>query len=133
MGSKRKSSGKGGSSKGNKGDRQGHGEAKRVVYSEFGSADAAIERAVPDLPPNQQDIRIQTTRKGKGGKTVTVLTGFQSSAATLKALLKKLKAQCGSGGTVKEDTLEIQGDHSDTLLQNLLKLGYNAKISGGKR
>ena len=105
----------------------------RVVYSEFGSANAATERAVPDLPPNQQDIRIQTTRKGKGGKTVTILTGFQSSPATLKKLLKKLKAQCGSGGTVKDETLEIQGDHAETLLQNLLKLGYGAKISGGKR
>ena len=120
MGSKRKSSGKG-------------GKNNRVVYSEFGSANAATERAVPDLPPGQQDIRIQTTRKGKGGKTVTVLTGFQASPATLKTLLKKLKGQCGSGGTVKEDTVEIQGDHADTLLQSLLKLGYKAKISGGKR
>ncbi|MEM9218624.1 MAG: translation initiation factor [Cyanobacteria bacterium P01_F01_bin.150] len=111
--------------KGNKSD--------RVVYSEFGSANAATERAVPDLPPSQQDIRIQTTRKGKGGKTVTILTGFQASPAILKKLLKKLKAQCGSGGTVKEDTLEIQGDHTETLLQSLTKLGYKAKISGGKR
>ena len=125
MGSKRRASGKGASEKGGRGN--------RVVYSEFGSANAATERAVPDLPPDQQDIRIQATRKGKGGKTVTVLTGFQSNPATLKKLLKKLKAQCGSGGTVKEDTLEIQGDHTETLLQNLLKLGYNAKISGGKR
>lgn len=125
MGSKRSSAKKGAAQKGT--------QANRVVYSEFGSADAATERAVPDLPPNQQDIRIQTTRKGKGGKTVTVLTGFQSSPVSLKTLLKKLKAQCGSGGTVKEDTIEIQGDHTDTLLQNLLKLGYKAKISGGKR
>ena len=79
MGSKRKSSGKGATAKGN-----------RVVYSEFGSANAATERATPDLPPEQQDIRIQATRKGKGGKTVTVLTGFQSSPATLKKLLKKV-------------------------------------------
>ena len=125
MGSKRKSSERGASKKG--------GKDNRVVYSEFGSVNVATERAVPDLPPDQQDIRIQATRKGKGGKTVTVLTGFQSSPATLKKLLKKLKAQCGSGGTVKDDTLEIQGDHTETLLPNLLKLGYNAKISGGKR
>lgn len=130
MGSKRKLSPKGTS---RKGASQPGAKSNRVVYSEFGSADAAMERAVPDLPPNQQDIRIQTTRKGKGGKTVTVLTGFQSSPATLKTLLKKLKAQCGSGGTVRDETLEIQGDHTETLLQHLLKLGYGAKISGGKR
>ncbi|MEB3229459.1 MAG: translation initiation factor [Leptolyngbyaceae bacterium] len=108
-------------------------QGKRTVYSEFGSAAAAIERGMPDLPPNQQDIRIQTTRKGKGGKTVTVLTGFQSSPDTLKALLKKLKAQCGSGGTVKDQELEIQGDHAEALLQRLEALGYRAKISGGRR
>ncbi|NET10523.1 MAG: translation initiation factor [Merismopedia sp. SIO2A8] len=109
------------------------GGSDRVVYSEFGHSNAATERAVPDLPPSEQPIRIQATRKGKGGKTVTVLTGFQSSPETLKKLLKKLKAQCGSGGTIKDQELEIQGDHSETLLQQLVKLGYPAKISGGRR
>jgi translation initiation factor 1 len=74
---------------------------------------------------------VQTTRKGKGGKTVTVVSGFQSSPETLAQLLKQLKAKCGSGGTVKDDTLEIQGDHRQTLVQLLVTLGYPAKISGG--
>lgn len=104
----------------------------RTVYREFGSTDAAFDRPRnPDLPPQQQDLRIQTSRKGRGGKTVTVITGFQSNPETLKTLLKTLKAQCGTGGTVKDQTLEIQGDHRETLLPSLLKLGYRAKISGG--
>ena len=90
-----------------------------------------MQRGVPDLPPQQQSLRVQTTRKGKGGKTVTVVSGFQSSPETLAQLLKQLKAKCGSGGTVKDDTLEIQGDHRQTLVQLLVALGYPAKISGG--
>lgn len=106
---------------------------KRTVYQEFGSSNnlAATERAVPDLPPDKQDLRIQSSRKGRKGKTVTIVNGFQHSPDNLKALLKKLKSQCGTGGTAKEDSLEIQGDHREKLLETLTKLGYNAKISGG--
>ena len=129
MASKRKSSQKAGNSKATQ--RTSGGD--RVVYSEFGVMNAATERAIPDLPPNQQQIRIHVTRKGKGGKTVTVVTGFQTKPDTLKAVLKKLKAQCGSGGTVKDQELEIQGNHAETILQSLTKLGYSAKISGGHR
>lgn len=100
------------------------------MYSEFGNS-AATERAVPDLPPNQQNLRVQVSRKGRGGKTVTVISGFQSKPETLAALGKKLKAQCGTGGAVKEDTIEIQGDHAQKLLELLIGLGYKAKISGG--
>ena len=104
----------------------------RVVYSEFGaSAHDALERAVPDLPPNQQNLRVQASRAGRKGKTVTLITGFQSKPETLGALLKQLKAQCGTGGALKEDTLEIQGDHRPKILQILVEAGYKAKISGG--
>ena len=108
-------------------------KSNRIAYQEFGNVDnsSALERAVPDLPPNQQDIRIQATRSGRKGKTVTVVTGFQHKPKTLTKLLKKLKSQCGSGGTVKEDSLEIQGDHKQKLLTTLTELGYKAKISGG--
>ena len=106
---------------------------KRIAYQEFGNIDnsEALARGVPDLPPQQQDIRIQTTRSGRKGKTVTVLTGFQHKPESLAKLLKKLKSQCGSGGTVKDQNLEIQGDHKQKLLETLNKLGYKAKISGG--
>ncbi|MBD2092164.1 translation initiation factor [Microcoleus sp. FACHB-1515] len=103
----------------------------RIVYSEFGDNPAAFERATPDLPPNQQNLRVQASRKGRGGKTVTVISGFQSNEETLTALLKKLKAQCGAGGTLKDNEIEIQGDHAQKLTQILVGLGYKAKVSGG--
>jgi len=105
----------------------------RIVYREFGpgSNHAATERGVQELPANQQDLRLQASRKGRKGKTVTAITGFQTKPETLDALLKQLKTHCGAGGTVKENTIEIQGDHTQKLLQFLLQLGYKAKISGG--
>ncbi len=102
----------------------------RVVYSEFGAA-AEPEEAIEALPPNQQNVRVQATRAGRKGKTVTVITGFQTTPETLNTVLKQLKAQCGSGGTVKDGTIEIQGDHKQKILQILVQMGYKAKISGG--
>lgn len=105
----------------------------RRVYSEFGSSQsAAFERGVADLPPHQQTVRVQASRKGRKGKTVTVVSGFQHGPSQLSALAKQLKAQCGTGGTVKDNTIEIQGDHSDKLVQMLTQKGYQAKRSGGK-
>ena len=107
--------------------------ADRMVYREFGpgSNPAAVERTVQELPANQQDLRVQASRKGRKGKTVTVITGFQAKPETLESLLKQLKTQCGTGGTVKENTIEIQGEHTQKLVQILVQLGYKAKISGG--
>ncbi|MDY7020470.1 MAG: translation initiation factor [Cyanobacteriota bacterium] len=104
----------------------------RIVYSEFGQAtdSAALERGKPDLPPAQQNLKVQASRKGRKGKTVTVISGFQTSEETLQKLVKQLKTQCGSGGTMKDDTIEIQGDHAQKLIEILTKLGYKAKISG---
>ncbi|MEL6581287.1 MAG: translation initiation factor [Cyanobacteria bacterium J06621_12] len=104
----------------------------RIAYQEFGNVEnPAMARGVPDLPPNQQDLRIQATRSGRKGKTVTIITGFQHKPETLSQLLKKLKSQCGTGGTVKDNTLEIQGDHKQKLLTSLIGMGYKAKVSGG--
>jgi translation initiation factor 1 len=105
---------------------------ERVIYQEFGNNNpAAVERAVPELPAAQQNLRVQASRKGRKGKTVTVVTGFQAKPETIAALLKQLKAQCGTGGTVKENEIEIQGEHKQKLVQILTQLGYKAKISGG--
>jgi translation initiation factor 1 len=108
-------------------------DGKRVVYSEFGNIDnsAALERGVPEVPPNQQNLKVQASRKGRGGKTVTVISGFQEKPETLTTLVKQLKAQCGTGGTVKDNEIEIQGEHKQKLVEILTKLGYKAKISGG--
>jgi translation initiation factor 1 len=104
----------------------------RLIYQEFGHENAAaFERGTPDLPPKQQNIRVQATRSGRKGKTVTVITGFQTTEATLADLVKQLKTQCGTGGTVKDMEIEIQGDHKQKICDILLKLGYKAKISGG--
>lgn len=103
------------------------------MYSEFGNTDntEALQRAVPNLPPNQQNLRVETSRAGRKGKTVTIVRGFQADTETLADLLKKLKAHCGAGGTLKESELEIQGDHKQKVIEFLIKLGYKAKGSGG--
>ena len=108
-------------------------EGKRIVYSEFGNVDnsAALQRGVAEVPPNQQNLKIEASRKGRGGKTVTIISGFQEKPETLATLAKQLKAQCGTGGTVKENDIEIQGEHKQKLLEIITKLGYKAKISGG--
>lgn len=108
-------------------------DGKRVVYSEFGNYEnsAALERGTPEIPPNQQTLKVEASRKGRGGKTVTVISGFQEKPETLADLAKQLKAQCGTGGTVKDNEIEIQGEHKQKLLEILKKLGYKAKISGG--
>jgi translation initiation factor 1 len=105
----------------------------RVVYSEFGTQPNpnAMERGTANLPPAQQNLRVQASRKGRKGKTVTVIMGLQANAETLADLLKQLKSQCGAGGTVKDQEIEIQGDHAQKLVQVLSKLGYKAKVSGG--
>jgi translation initiation factor 1 len=108
-------------------------QQKPLVYQEFGQREnaAALERGVPDLPPERQTLKVEASRKGRKGKTVTIISGFQSPPETLAKLLKKLKTQCGSGGTLKEDTLEIQGEHRQKIVDILTQLGYKVKISGG--
>ena len=107
-------------------------KSDRTIYREFGNDNsAAVERAVLELPVSQQNLRVQASRKGRKGKTVTVITGFQAKPETIAALLKQLKAQCGAGGTVRDNEIEIQGDHKQKLVEVLTQLGYKAKISGG--
>jgi translation initiation factor 1 len=107
-------------------------DKNRLAYREFGdSNESAFERGVPELPPNRQDLRVQAVRSGRAGKTVTVITGFQATPETLAKLLKQLKNRCGTGGTLKENSIEIQGDHRPKILQILTEAGYKAKISGG--
>ncbi len=82
-------------------------------------------------PPNEQTIRIKRDKKGRGGKTVTILYEYVLSAADAKALAKLLKKKCGTGGAVKQDTIEIQGDVRDRVAAELHKLGYKTKFVGG--
>ncbi|NEQ70565.1 MAG: translation initiation factor [Symploca sp. SIO2D2] len=121
------------SSKSKRQSSNSNSSGNRLVYQEFGSNSnpAAVERAVQELSPQEQNLRLQASRKGRKGKTVTIITGFQAQPETLTKLLKQLKGHCGSGGTVKDNTLEIQGDHTEKLMPFLTKLGYKVKISGG--
>ncbi|MFH7243990.1 MAG: translation initiation factor [Spirulina sp.] len=113
------------------GKRKASGEGEnRAVYREFGPADP-MARAVPDRPPNQQNLKVEVSRKGRGGKTVTTISGFQHTPNTLGTLAKQLKAQCGTGGTAKDNSIEIQGDHAQKLMELLAAKGYQVKRSGG--
>ena len=76
-------------------------------------------------------IRIQREVKGRKGKTVTTVSGFQIAADELKQLAAQLKRRCGTGGSVKDGIIIIQGDHREGLLSELKKQGYTAKLSGG--
>ncbi len=105
-------------------------DSNKIAYREFGEEEPDLE-LTEDLPPKQHSLKIQVSRKGKGGKTVTIVSGFQVTAATLTSLTKQLKNQCGTGGTSKDTEIEIQGDHRQQLLEILTKLDYKAKFSGG--
>lgn len=82
-------------------------------------------------PPARQTARIQREKKGRGGKTVTVISGLQLAPEELAALAKRLKGLCASGGTIKDGAIEIQGDHREQVAAELQKLGYRTKLSGG--
>ncbi|HKL48655.1 MAG TPA: translation initiation factor Sui1 [Desulfuromonadales bacterium] len=82
-------------------------------------------------PAGDGVIRLSRQTRGRKGKGVTLITGVPLAGEQLKDLAKKLKQKCGSGGTVKEDVIEIQGDHRDTLMVELKKEGWNVKKAGG--
>ena len=76
-------------------------------------------------------VRVMRDRKGRGGKTVTIINGVMGSDAELITLAQQLKKLCGSGGTVKDGNIEIQGDHCDKVMAKLIALGYKVKQAGG--
>lgn len=76
-------------------------------------------------------VRIGRETKGRKGKGVTKISGLSLDSTALQALGKELKKKCGSGGTVKEGIIEIQGDHRDLLLEELQKRGWRVKCCGG--
>jgi len=84
-------------------------------------------------PPAKGDgiVRVGRETKGRKGKGVTVITGVPLGGDALEALATKLKKRCGCGGTVDAGTIEIQGDHRDLLVEELGKLGYTVRRSGG--
>jgi translation initiation factor 1 len=76
-------------------------------------------------------VRVSLETKGRGGKAVTVVRGVAADAAGLAALARQLKAVCGSGGTVKDGVIEVQGDHCDRVVAHLQQAGHAVKRAGG--
>ncbi len=107
---------------------------QQLVYSTRPDAEVSQRTAAKitkSLPPQQQDIRVRLDRKKRRGKVVTVVGGFQLNPADLKALGKQLKQYCGAGGAIKDNEIEIQGEHRDKIVQKLASLGYKVKKAGG--
>jgi translation initiation factor 1 len=83
------------------------------------------------LPPQQQTAYLHRESGGRGGKVVSVIRNLVLSQEDTKNLAKKLKQECGSGGTVKDGLIEIQGEHRQKIANVLQQLGYKVKIAGG--
>ena len=103
-------------------------------WQEFSSADSLQRPSGPPAEPtakSQQMVRVQPTRGGKGGKTVTVIRDLEPAPAGFKTVLKKLKTRIGSGGTAKDGVIELQGDQVDLALELLSREGSRPKRAGG--
>jgi translation initiation factor 1 len=86
---------------------------------------------IRSLPPQEQTVYLHRDSKGRGGKSVTLVKNLVLSEEDMKDLAKNLKQVCGSGGTVKENVIEIQGEHREKIAEALKKMGYKVKIAGG--
>ncbi len=114
--------------------------ASRIVYSAgIGSLCPNCRRPVRDCvcpkgvpgAAKPASVRVGREIKGRAGKGVTTVTGLPMSPSDIESLATRLKKRCGSGGTVRDGVIEIQGDHRDAIVAELGKLGWPAKKSGG--
>jgi len=107
----------------------------KLVYSTEHAVPRKEKRAdrntTTTVAPAKRRTIVRLDRKGRGGKSVTVIEGLQLSGEDSEKLLKLLKAKLGTGGTVKNATLEIQGDHCDAVMAELSRIGDMPKRSGG--
>ena len=88
-------------------------------------------RQAPSVAPGDGVVRVARETKGRGGKAVTLVKGLALNDTELNALGKQLKASCGSGGTVKEGVIEVQGDHVERIVVALQAAGHRVKRAGG--
>jgi translation initiation factor 1 len=101
-----------------------------IVYSTgIGRIAAAPEK--PRAPRGDGIVRVRREKQGRGGKIVTAIHGIDLAADKLKDLAGELKRLCGTGGTIKDGAIEIQGDHRDKIVAALEQRGYTVKLAGG--
>ena len=109
-------------------------ERLNVVYStnpDF-KYESVEEEAVETLDKKQQKLRVNIEKKGRGGKTVTLINGFIGTENDLKELGKLLKSKCGVGGSAKDGEIMVQGDFKVKIIELLIKEGYSkTKGAGG--
>lgn len=116
-----------------------HGSNSGLVYSTEGGRMcpecrrplAACLCKANAAPKGDGVVRVSRQTKGRGGKSVTLVKGLALDAAALALLGKQLRTACGSGGTVKDGVIEVQGDHCDLVMETLRKLGHDPKRAGG--
>lgn len=104
-----------------------------IVYSTNPDFDYEHEEGenIETLLPNQQLLKIYLDRKQRAGKTITIVKGFIGDSTDLEILGKMLKTKCGTGGSVKDKEILVQGDMRDKIIQMLEKEGYKTKRVGG--
>ena len=105
-----------------------------IMYSTDPSFVASSDHEEQDnvsIPKNQQDLRVMLDKKNRGGKAVTLITGFRMNDEEIEKLGKQLKTKCGVGGAAKAGEILIQGDFRDKVVDLLLKEGFKVKKSGG--
>ena len=95
------------------------------------AAAQCVCKAVAPAPKGDGVVRVSRETKGRGGKGVTVVQGVPLDAAALGLLGKELRAACGTGGTVKDGAIELQGDHCDKVIETLKARGWQVKRAGG--
>jgi translation initiation factor 1 len=114
-------------------------EASLVYSSELGRMcpecgrrlSECVCRKVPASSAGDGIVRIRRESKGRGGKTVTIITGLPLDLDGIKLIAGELKRRCGTGGTIKDGNIEIQGDHREILLPELERRGFRVKRAGG--
>ena len=107
--------------------------AKKAGWQEFSRPESSARSTAPAsaTAKAQQRVRVQRSKAGKGGKLVTAITGLEVPEAEAKQLLKQLKASCGTGGTLKDGVIELQGDQLAPALAALEAAGFRPKQAGG--
>jgi len=89
------------------------------------------KRRGASLPPQQQTAYLHRESGGRGGKVVSIVKNLVLSDEDMRSLAKKLKQECGTGGTVKDGVIEIQGEHRRRMAEVLQRMGYKTRIAGG--